>query len=273
MSTSSSSGDFLKSFLGLEGKVALVTGSTAGLGRAIVETLCQAGCKVLVNGRSAERTEKAVQEIATKFAKDASMVVAAPGDTSIPEQVKEIIDKIQSGFGGKLDILVNNAGINLPEATFEEQYTPEQWDKISKVNISGPLNMTQAALPLLKESKAGRIINISSMIAHVGSPTNPLYTMTKSAMLLFTKSLAAQLAGDKMTKITVNSISPGVFQTDMNAKFTENEQALREIEASIPMGRLGDPKELAGAILFVASGAASYMTGSDIVVDGGYVAV
>ena len=259
----------MQSFFALEGKVALVTGSTAGLGRAIVETLCQAGCKVIVNGRSLDRTAKAAQEIAVKCSKDTSLVLAAHGDTSVPEQAKAIVDKIQLTFGG-LDILVNNAGINLPEATFEKQYTPAQWESISKVNINGPMNMTHAALPLLQQSSAGRIINMSSMIGHVGSPTNPLYTMTKSAMLLFTKSLAAQLA---KTKTTVNSISPGAFKTDMNAKFTENEEALGEIEASIPMGRMGDPQELSGAVLFLASGAASYTTGSDILVDGGFVAV
>jgi len=260
----------LNSFFGMEGKVALVTGSTAGLGRSIVETLCQAGCTVLVNGRSEERTDKACQEIIAKFGKDPSCVISAPGDTSKPEEVKQIIETIKASSNGKLDILINNAGINLPEAKFEDQYSEDQWNKISKVNISGPLNMTHAALVLLKQSKAGRIINMSSMIAHVGSPTNNLYTMTKSAMLLFTKSLAAQLA---MTKITVNSISPGAFKTDMNAKFTQDEKALKEIESSIPMGRMGDPQELAGAVLFTASDAASYMTGSDICVDGGFVAV
>jgi 3-oxoacyl-[acyl-carrier protein] reductase len=217
-SSASSATSFLESFLGLNGKVALVTGSTAGLGRAIVETLCQAGCKVVVNGRYEERTEKAAKEIIEKFSLNTpNRVVAIHGDTSDPEQAKAIVKKIQETFGG-LDILVNNAGINLPEASFEEQYTPDQWQKINKVNLMGPMNMVKSALPLLKQSTAGRIVNVASMIAHVGSPKNPLYTMTKSAMVIFTKSLAADLAGN--TKITVNSISPGVFATDMNVSYS-----------------------------------------------------
>ena len=185
----SSSGEFLQAFLGLEGKVALVTGSTAGLGRAIAETLCQAGCIVIINGRNLERTANAAKDIAEQcqkeFGKD---VVPIHGDTSDTSQAQTIVETIRTKLG-RLDVLVNNAGINLPEAPFEEQYgTPGSWDKICQVNINGPMNMTHAALPLIKEtSSSGRIINVSSMIGHVGSPTNPLYCMTKAAMVRHTK--------------------------------------------------------------------------------------
>lgn len=136
--------------------------------------------------------------------------------------------------------------------------------------------MAHAALPLLKQSPAGRIINVSSMIGHVGDAKNPLYTMTKAAMLMFTKSLAADLAGkveDDGNHMTVNSISPGIFATEMNAKFTQDPEALAKVERTVPMRRLGQPQELAGAVLYLASEAASYTTGSDILVDGGFVAV
>mmetsp|Transcript_27591 Transcript_27591/g.48944 ORF Transcript_27591/g.48944 Transcript_27591/m.48944 type:complete len:280 (-) Transcript_27591:498-1337(-) len=277
----SSSGEFLQSFLGLDGKVALVTGSTAGLGRAIAETLCQAGCIVVINGRNLERTANAAKDIATKcqkeFGKD---VIPIHGDTSDSSQAQTIVETIRTEVG-RLDILVNNAGINLPEAPFEEQYgTAGAWDKICKVNINGPMNMTHAALPLIKEtSSAGRIINVSSMIGHVGSPTNPLYCMTKAAMLSFTQSLALDLAKTKTnpqeptSAITVNSVSPGAFITDMNAKFSDDLEAKNAIESAIPMGRMGLPSELAGSVLFLASNSSSYMTGGDIVVDGGYVAI
>eukprot|EP00980_Cylindrotheca_fusiformis_P008743 scaffold1869_cov122-Cylindrotheca_fusiformis.AAC.5 len=268
-----SSNAFLGTFLGLEGKVALITGSTGGLGRAMAEVLLQAGCKVVVNGRNEERTQKAADDIAACLSIDKSLILAAAGDTSDPEKAKAIIDKIRSTYD-RLDILVNNAGINLPEGSFSDQYSPENWDKISSVNMKGPMNMCHEALPLIKASPAGRIINVASMIGHVGDAKNPLYTMTKAAMVMFTKSLAADMAGkEDSSRMTVNSISPGVFSTDMNAKFTEDPDALAKVESGIPMRRLGQPKELAGAVLYLASDAASYTTGGDIVVDGGFVAV
>mmetsp|Transcript_13384 Transcript_13384/g.36902 ORF Transcript_13384/g.36902 Transcript_13384/m.36902 type:complete len:271 (-) Transcript_13384:745-1557(-) len=268
-SASSNPGAFLTSLLGLEGKVALITGSTAGLGRAMAETLCQAGCTVVINGRNHERTQKAVQNIIDTCQVSPDKVIAAHGDTSQPEACQSIIDKLE-----KVDILINNAGINLTEDSFEQQYSLQEWQRISNVNMQGPMNMTHAALPLLKASTSARIINLSSMIGHVGSAKNTLYCMTKAAMLLFTKSLAADLASkDESRHITVNSVSPGAFATDMNAKFTENPEALAEIASSIPLGRLGEPQELAGMVMFLASNASSYMTGADVIVDGGYVAV
>ena len=280
----SSSETFLSSFFDLNGKVALVTGSTSGLGRAMAEVLLQAGCIVFINGRNPERTQKAVNEMIAQLLlkipideqqEDRRRVFAASGDTSNMDAATAIVQEITSQMGA-LDILVNNAGINLSEeGSFEEQYSsPAQWEKISKVNIEGPMNMSKQALPLLKKSCAGRIINVSSMIGHVGDGGNSLYAMTKGAMLLFTKSLAADVAGKPETRnLTVNSISPGIFMTDMNAKFTKDKETLATVEATIPMRRLGKPKELAGAVLYLASGASSYTMGADILVDGGFVAV
>ncbi|KAG7373463.1 glucose 1-dehydrogenase [Nitzschia inconspicua] len=263
-------GLFLQSMLGMERRVAIVTGSTGGLGRAIVETLAQMGCRVVVNGRNEKKTAKAARDIIEKCNLDPSKVLAAHGDTSDPEQAKSIVEKVQKQFGC-LDILINNAGINLPEGSFEDQYSPEQWETIQKVNICGPMNMVHASLPMLRKSDDGRIINMSSMIAHVGSPANTLYSMTKAAILIFTKCLAADLAGE--TKIRVNSISPGIFKTEMNQKFTENKEKLEETEGGVPMKRLGEPDELATVVAMVASKVGSYMTGTDVIVDGGVTSV
>jgi NAD(P)-dependent dehydrogenase (short-subunit alcohol dehydrogenase family) len=266
-------GSFLQSLLQLEGKTALVTGSTAGLGRAIAEALCRAGVKVAINGRHKERTETACTEIAQtcvplSLQGGAPRVTAAYGDTSSELEAQQVVDQTRSAFGG-IDILINCAGINLPEDTFEGQ-TLEQWDQISSVNIGGPIRVTKAALPHLKQSKAGRVINVCSILGHVGGPTNTMYTMTKAAVLLFSKSLAAELAN---TSVTVNSISPGVFATRMNAKFEADKDTKSNVEKLIPMGRFGTPDEIVGAVLFLASAAASYCTGSDILVDGGYTSV
>ncbi|CAJ1954801.1 unnamed protein product [Cylindrotheca closterium] len=267
-----SSEEYLSSFLGLDGKVALVTGSTGGLGRSIAETLLQAGCTVFINGRKLKSTQQAVDEIA-KLVEDEGRVFAAAGDTSDVKDTCAIVEEIKSKVG-KLDILVNNAGINLPEAPFEEQYSPDSWGSINKVNIEGPMNMSKETLPLLKKSPAGRIINVSSMIGHVGNGDNSLYCLTKGAMLLFTKSLAADMAGKKDSRnLTVNSVSPGIFMTEMNAKFTEEKEKLASVEATVPMKRLGKPEELAGAVLYLASDASSYTMGADLLVDGGFVAV
>jgi NAD(P)-dependent dehydrogenase (short-subunit alcohol dehydrogenase family) len=257
----------------LEGKTALVTGSTAGLGRSIAEALCRSGVKVAINGRQKERTETACAEIMESCVPQslrggAPWVTVAYGDTSLDDEAQQVVEQTFNAFGG-IDILINCAGINLPEDTFEAQ-TLGQWDQISAVNIGGPIRVTKAALPYLKQSKAGRIINVCSILGHVGGPSNAMYTMTKAAVLLFSKSLAAELAN---TLVTVNSISPGVMATRMNSKFEKDKETKSNVEKSIPMGRFGTPDEIVGAALFLASAAASYCTGSDILVDGGFTSV
>jgi NAD(P)-dependent dehydrogenase (short-subunit alcohol dehydrogenase family) len=267
-------GSYLQSLLQLENKTALVTGSTSGLGRSVAEALVRAGVKVAINGRDKERTEKACAEIAQacvplSLQAGAPRVVVAYGDTSSDDEAQQAVDQTVNAFGGSIDILINNAGINLPEDTFEAQ-TLEQWDQISAVNIGGPIRITKAALPHLKKSHAGRIINFASILGHVGGPSNTMYTMTKAAMLLFSKSLAAELAN---TSITVNSISPGVMATRMNSKFEADKKTKGNVEKLIPMGRFGTPDEVVGAVLFFSSDASSYCTGSDILVDGGFTSV
>lgn len=243
-----------------------MTGSTGGLGRAVAEALFLSGVTVIVNGRDDNRTQKAVDDIYVKLERSSGLL-AVGGDMSKPEDAQKIVDATIAKFG-KLDIIVNNAGINIDEAPFEQQ-SAEDWAKMSSVNLGGPLNLIRCALPYLRASKQGRIINLSSIGGHVGLPHNSLYTMTKGGVRVFTKSLAAELA---TTSVTCNSISPGVFQTPMNVKF-EDAEAQKEVVKSIPMGRMGTPTELVGAVLYLASDCASYTTGTDILVDGGYTSV
>ena len=249
----------------LSGRVALVTGSTVGLGRAIAETFLSAGATVIINGRNKERTAKAASDIRQELQTEKACPIE--GDCSITKEAEMVVSRVIEQFG-HLDILVNNAGVNIPEAPFEEQGVGvDGWKKMMETNLYGVIHLTSLAVPHLKKSSSGRIINISSIGGHVGLPNNSLYTMTKGGILVWTKSLAAELGP---SKVTVNSLSPGIFSTRMNTKFIEDEEAHSKAVKLIPMARLGNPEELGGAALFLASDAGSYCTGTDLIVDGGY---
>eukprot|EP00429_Kryptoperidinium_foliaceum_P087874 CAMPEP_0176184338 /NCGR_PEP_ID=MMETSP0121_2-20121125/765_1 /TAXON_ID=160619 /ORGANISM="Kryptoperidinium foliaceum, Strain CCMP 1326" /LENGTH=265 /DNA_ID=CAMNT_0017522713 /DNA_START=13 /DNA_END=810 /DNA_ORIENTATION=- len=262
---SNSNNDFINQMFGLQGKVAIVTGSTGGLGYAMAKSLLQSGATVVINGRTEDRIIASRDSLYAETGKT-SGVIGIRGDMSILEDAKTLVEKTIEATG-RIDIIVNNAGINLTEGPFERS-TLADWQKISAVNCGGPINLTNAALPYLKQSPAGRVINLTSIGAHTGLPNNTLYTMTKGAMLMFTKSLASELGN---TNVRVNSISPGVFTTPMNAKFSEDTAKQDAVVQQIPMGRMGLPGELGGIVVYLASEAATYTHGADFSVDGGFL--
>lgn len=245
--------------LGLENKVALVTGGSRGLGRAICLALAEEGARVAVNF---VHTDPAllVQQLMEKRGVKA---IAVRGDVSRAEEVREIFDRTDRELG-PVDILVNNAG-TWPTALVADM-TEEQWNGALAINLTGPfLTCREAVRRWLATGARGRIVNVTSQAAYHGATSgHSHYAAAKAALANFTLSLAREVARQG---ILVNSVAPGFMETDMVAEAWEKNRA--RIEDRIPLGRIGDPAEVAAAVLFLVSSRASYMTGSTIHVNGG----
>lgn len=241
----------------LDGKVAIVTGASAGLGVAIAQALAEAGADVGLGARRADglKETQALVEAAGRRA------LCVQSDIGEPADCRRLVDETLAEFG-RIDILVNNAGIGRAISAFKE--TPESFDEILRVNLRGSFLMAQAAAE--KMTVEGSIINISSIMAFwsVGAP-QASYMASKAALLGLTKDLAQQWGGRR--GIRVNAIAPGIFKTEMTGHFFDELMAVQG--PRIPLGRAGDPKELAAAVLYLASPASSYVTGETLVVDGG----
>jgi NAD(P)-dependent dehydrogenase (short-subunit alcohol dehydrogenase family) len=240
--------------ISLAGKVALVTGASKGIGKAIAKAYADAGASVLLSSRKQADLEAAAAEIGG----DVDVVAANAGD---PEQAAAAVDRCVERFGG-LDILVNNAATNPYMGPTIEVDLP-RYDKTWEVNHRGPLVWSQLAWKAAMQDRGGSIINISSVGGMTVEPVIGVYNGTKAALLHLTRTLAAELAPG----VRVNAIAPGLVKTDMaRALWEPNEEA---IGASMPLGRLGEPADIANAALYLASDLASWVTGQTIVVDGG----
>jgi len=241
----------------LDGKVAIVTGASAGLGVAIAQALAEAGADVSLGARRLDglKETQALVENAGRRA------LAVQSDIAEPADCRRLVDETIAEFG-RVDILVNNAGIGRAISAFKE--TPDSFDEILRVNVRGSFLVAQAAAE--KMTVGGSIINISSIMAFrsVGAP-QASYMASKAALLGMTKDLAQQWGGRK--GIRVNAIAPGIFKTEMTSHFFDDLMAAQG--PRIPLGRAGDPAELAAAVLYLASPASSYVTGETLVVDGG----
>jgi gluconate 5-dehydrogenase len=240
----------------LTNRVALVTGSSRGLGRAIAGGLAGAGALVILHGRDADRLRKAAAE----FPDVAGTVAFDVSDTAATKAAFEAIARDH----GRLDILVNNAGV-IPRKPLLET-TDEDWASVIDSNLSAYFRLSREAARLMVPAKSGRIIMVSSIMGLVGRPTIPGYVTAKAGLHGMVRALSAELAPHG---VTVNAIAPGFFPTDATDILHKDAAFSEWISTRAPMGRWGDPSELAGPAVFLASAAASYVTGHVLVVDGG----
>jgi acetoacetyl-CoA reductase/3-oxoacyl-[acyl-carrier protein] reductase len=241
----------------LDGKVALVTGASRGIGRAIALELAREGAKVAVNYQSKEAR---AQEVADEIAAAGGTGLLAKANLADPKEARALVKRVADQWG-RLDVLVNNAGITRDKSL--RKMTDEDWLEVVQTNLNAVFFCTSAAVPLMIAQNYGRIVNISSMNGQTAAFGQANYSAAKGGVIAFTRTAAAELA---RFNITVNGIAPGFTLTDMLATVPENVQA--QIKAKIPLGRFGRPEEVARAVLFlVADG--DYITGQQINVNGG----
>ena len=242
----------------LEGKVAVVTGGTRGIGLAIVKAFLEEGAKVALFGSRQETVDKALAELKAENA-EAPVMGLAP-DLSDVVAVEKAMAEVK-GYFGKLDILINNAGVSARESIYT--YDPASFDKVMNLNVNSVFYCSKAVAPIMKEQGGGAIVNTSSMVSLYGQAAGCAYPASKFAVNGLTKSLARELGKDN---IRVNAVLPGVTRTDMVAALPP--EMVARVSASIPLGRVGEPEEVANAFVFLASDKASYITGAILSVDG-----
>ena len=240
----------------LSGRVALVTGSTRGIGRAIAESLASSGARVAIVGRDETRAREAASAISA----DARGFAC---DVADPASVTALVESVEGEFGA-VDILVNNAGLTRDNLLF--RIKDEDWDAVVDTNLRGAFVAVRAAARGMMKRRWGRIINIASVVGLVGNKGQANYAASKAGLIGMTKSVAKELAS---RNVLANVVAPGYIETDMTAAI--NEEAKAALFAQIPLGRLGTPNDIANVVTFLSSDAAAYITGQTFVVDGGMV--
>jgi NAD(P)-dependent dehydrogenase (short-subunit alcohol dehydrogenase family) len=246
----------------LTGKVAIVTGSTKGLGRAMVSGLAAAGAAVVVSSRKQELCDEVAAEVRAESGGDALGLACHVGDW---DAIPPFVEAVRSRFG-RIDVLVNNAGIS-PAPMTASAMTLDYWRKVFSVNLEGPLRMSQCVAPVMRDGGGGSIVNIGTMAAYSGGPNVCAYGASKAALVNLTKSNAQEWAP---WKVRVNALSPGPFTSEMVEGAARLRPEFKELIASGTMQkRIADPSEIVGPVLYLASDASSFVTGDDISVSGG----
>jgi NAD(P)-dependent dehydrogenase (short-subunit alcohol dehydrogenase family) len=247
----------------LDGRTALITGGARGLGRTMATALAEAGADIALAGRSKDSCDQAAAEIAAATGR------AARGfevDVTRLSDVEKLADDVERECG-QVDILVNNAGINIRGPI--QQLTEADWDAVVDTNLKGPFLCARAFGPRMVSRGWGRVINLGSVLAVIALPGRAPYASSKAGVVNLTRVLALEWAG---TGVTANAICPGAFATEMNRSLLEDPVKYKEFVAQIPFGRWGELEELTGAVVFLASDASSYVTGTPLYVDGGWIA-
>lgn len=246
----------------LKDKVAVVTGGSRGIGRAIAKLLAAQGAHIILTSRKIDGLTEVAKEINDE-GNSATPIACHAGKT---DQIEALYKTIEEKFG-RLDILVNNAATN-PHFGFLVDAEESMWDKTVEVNLKGPFFMIQKAVPLMKKGGGGAIVNVSSINGVKPGLFQGVYSVTKAGLINMTQSFAKELAKDN---IRVNALLPGLTETKFAQAITDNEEIQKEIFKQIPMGRAAQPEEMAGAVLYLVSDAASFTTGSCLISDGGYM--
>jgi len=252
----------IKEQFNLEGKVAIITGSSKGIGKAIAKGLAENGAQVVISSRSQE----ACDAVAKEFTAEGLKAVGIACHIGKQDQRKELINKIIEAFG-RIDILVNNAAINPVFGPIEE-VDPAIFDKIMDINVKAPWSLSNLVLPHFKTNKNGSIINIASVEALTPGFGLGIYSTSKAAILMLTKNQAKEWG---QYGVKANAICPGLIKTKFSAALWQNEKILNKIKKSLPSARMGMPEEMVGLACLLASDAGNYMTGGVYTADGGFM--
>lgn len=247
----------------LEGRSALITGASKGLGKAMALALAKAGASVALVSRDTGK----LTEVAGRIRAEGGRAEVFTADVADESQVERVRKDFAQKLGHRLDILINNAGINIRKPVTD--FTLEEWNSVMNTNVTSAFLMCRAFVPMMKGNGYGRIINLTSIMSHVSLPGRTAYSASKTALLGFTRALALELAPEQ---ITVNGISPGVFSTEMNIPLMENPELSAQFLARIPLGRWGSPEEIGKLAVYLCAEEAGFITGTDLVIDGGWTA-
>jgi len=246
----------------LKGKVAVITGASKGLGKAMALALAEAGARVALVSRNEEQLNGVAHDV--QAAEGEAKVFVA--DVSKEDQVAKLERDLVAAYGG-VQILINNAGINVRKTITE--FTLDEWNSVINTNLTSVFLMCRALVPHMKGHGYGRIVNMTSIMSWVSLPGRAAYSSSKTALLGLTRALALELAADN---ITVNGISPGPFATEMNTPLMQNPETNQQFVSKIPLGRWGKVEEIGQLALYLCSEDAGFITGTDILIDGGWCA-